>query len=169
MAITCHVPWAAHLLQKIPLISREVQRIRKHGVECANRRIQAGASTKDLWYHLVCLWRLFVCRHVLNGFQSDDAGVEKEKPPVGDVVADGDSPAVFVFAQCLRQILSGALIIIAGSDTTSAAMAGLFYLLLSNPYSYRQVQMEVDTIYPSGTDPLDASKHGELKYLNACL
>ncbi|THG95736.1 hypothetical protein EW026_g5962 [Hermanssonia centrifuga] len=71
-AVVSHIPWASRILHKIPFISGDLQRLRKVGVDSASSRLKAGASTKDLWYHL-----------------SDEAGLEKEPPLVKDVVADG--------------------------------------------------------------------------------
>ncbi|EKM52485.1 uncharacterized protein PHACADRAFT_198544 [Phanerochaete carnosa HHB-10118-sp] len=82
---------------------------------------------------------------------SDEAGLEKEKPATRDVIADGT------------------LTIIAGADTTSSAMASLFWFLLTHPECYRRLQTEVDAVYPSGEDALDVSKHGGLKYLAAII
>lgn len=54
-AVVSHVPWASHLLQKIPFIARDLQTLRKFGVDLATHRLQHGASKKDLWYHLVSI------------------------------------------------------------------------------------------------------------------
>ncbi len=91
-AVVSHIPWASRILHKIPFISGDLQRLRKVGVDSASSRLKAGASTKDLWYHLV-RW-LVVCERTLSillndNFQSDEAGLEKEPPLVKDVVADG--------------------------------------------------------------------------------
>ncbi|CAK5265219.1 unnamed protein product [Mycena citricolor] len=82
---------------------------------------------------------------------TDEAELEKERPSFREVVADG--------------VLS----IIAGSDTTSTALSGLFWLLLSHPDAYKRVQAEVDGVYPRGDSPMDPSKHNQLPYLTACL
>lgn len=52
-SVVSHVPWAAQTLQRIPYIRRDLQSLRKFAVDTATRRLQAGASTKDLWYYLV--------------------------------------------------------------------------------------------------------------------
>ncbi|KAL0568859.1 hypothetical protein V5O48_013112 [Marasmius crinis-equi] len=83
---------------------------------------------------------------------TDEAGLEKVKPTL-DVVASDST-----------------LAIIAGSDTTSTAMAALFWCLMAHPDSYKRLREEVDREYPPGTDPLlDTSRHGNMKYLTACL
>lgn len=42
-------------------------------------------------------------------------------------------------------------------------------LLLSHPECYKRLQQEIDVVYPSGSDPLDVSKHSQLRYLAACM
>ena len=82
------------------------------------------------------------------------------------------SPTVSVTPRKLAAMLiylSGVLAIIAGADTTASAMSSLLYFLLADEQCMRRVQDEVDRVYPEGEDPLDSSKHGELKYLNACM
>lgn len=68
-----------------------------------------------------------------------------------------------------RVYLLGTLTIIAGADTTSSAMASLFWFLLTHPECYRRLRAEVDTVYPPGENALDVSKHEELKYLTAVM
>lgn len=63
----------------------------------------------------------------------------------------------------------GVLAIVAGSDTTVTALSSLFYFLISHPDCYQLAQEEVDRVFPAGADALDASKHDQLTYLNACL
>ncbi|KAL4247923.1 Cytochrome P450 superfamily protein [Abortiporus biennis] len=134
VAVVCHIPWASQTLQMLPAVSRDIKTLRKVGIESATNRIKSGSTSKDLWYHL-----------------SDEAGLEKVKPPMKNVIADG------------------ALAIIAGADTTASAMASLFYLLLSHPEYYKLLREEVDTVFPPGEDPLDTSKHNELTFMNACI
>lgn len=83
--------------------------------------------------------------------QADEAGLEKTKPPVPDVAADA------------------VLAIIAGSDTTAAALSAFFYFILSDDESYTRLQKEIDSVYPPGTDATDSSMHDQLVYLDACL
>ena len=66
-------------------------------------------------------------------------------------------------------MMPGVLAIIAGADTTSSAMASLFYFLLTNQDCMARLQEEVDSVYPDSDYPLDSFKHAELKYLNACM
>ncbi|KAF7330444.1 Cytochrome P450 [Mycena venus] len=132
ISIFTHVPWAAQTLLLFPVATRD--KLRKFGVENALRRSKSTAKTKDLWYHLM-----------------DEAGMEKQKPPLGDVVADG------------------ALAVIAGADTTASALSSLIFLLLSHPKYYKQLQEEIDMYFPPGADPLDPSSHADMKFLNACL
>ncbi|KIK57400.1 hypothetical protein GYMLUDRAFT_46274 [Collybiopsis luxurians FD-317 M1] len=81
----------------------------------------------------------------------DEAGLEKVKPSLAEVGADA------------------VLTVVAGSDTSSCALASLFWLLLSHPECYKRVRQEIDNAYPPGSDPLDVSKHSNLPYLAACM
>ncbi|KAJ6583187.1 cytochrome P450 [Mycena sp. CBHHK59/15] len=81
----------------------------------------------------------------------DEAGLESEKPAVRDVVAEG------------------ALAVVAGSDTAASALSSLFFFLLSNPKYYQRLQEEIDAHFPLGTEPLDASPHADMTFLNACI
>ncbi|KAF7330420.1 Cytochrome P450 [Mycena venus] len=132
ISIFTHVPWAAKTLMLFPIPARD--RLQDFGIENATRRSKSAAKSKDLWYHLM-----------------DEAGLEKEKPLVGDVIADG------------------ALAIIAGADTTASAFASLFFLLLSHPKYYEQLQEEIDSQFPHGVDPMDTRSHADMKILNACI
>ncbi|KAL5498761.1 hypothetical protein ACEPAH_2116 [Sanghuangporus vaninii] len=70
-----------------------------------------------------------------------------------------------------KEIISdGVLAIIAGSDTTSTTLSGLFYYLLSNPLEYKRLQNEIDTAFPPGEgDPFDTTKLAEMPFLNAVI
>ena len=60
--------------------------------------------------------------------------------------------------------------IVAGSDTTSTTLSGLFYYLLSSPHNYRRLQKEIDAAFPPGEgDPFDTLKLSELPFLNAVM
>ncbi|KAK7032984.1 cytochrome P450 [Favolaschia claudopus] len=132
ISIFTHVPWAAKTLSLFPIASRD--RLRKFGVDNARRRIKSTAQTQDLFYHLM-----------------DEAGLEKQKPPLGDVIADG------------------ALAVVAGADTTASALASLFYFLMLHPKYYRRLQEEIDAHFPPGSDPLDTHSHADMKFLDACI
>jgi hypothetical protein len=77
--------------------------------------------------------------------------LEKEKPALGDVVADGFTA------------------VIAGADTTASALSSLFFFLLSHPKYYEKLQEEVDSHFALGVDPLETSSHADMKFLNACM
>ncbi|KAJ7352519.1 cytochrome P450 [Mycena albidolilacea] len=132
ISLFTHVPWVASSLLLVPIASRD--RLRKFGVDNALRRSKSTAKTKDLWYHLM-----------------DEAGLEKQKPPLPNVIADG------------------ALAVVAGADTTASALSSLFFFLLSHPKYYEQLQEEIDSHFPLGADPLNTSSHADMKFLNACL
>ncbi|KAJ7131859.1 cytochrome P450 [Mycena crocata] len=82
---------------------------------------------------------------------ADEAGLEKEKPTLENSAADG------------------IVAIVAASDTIASALSSLIWFLLSNPEYYRRVQLELDTVFGDGDDPLDCSKHQQLMLLSACI
>ncbi|KAL5529716.1 hypothetical protein ACEPAG_5701 [Sanghuangporus baumii] len=60
--------------------------------------------------------------------------------------------------------------IIAGADTTSTVLAGIFFNLLSSPESFDRLRKEVDSAFPvSDGDPFDAVKLAGMPYLNAVI
>ncbi|KIK52994.1 hypothetical protein GYMLUDRAFT_179526, partial [Collybiopsis luxurians FD-317 M1] len=133
-SMVSHIPWASQAIQKIPLVNRDLLTLRRFALNKATERLQSTSLKKDLWYHL-----------------RDEAGLEKEQPPLKDVISDGG------------------LAIIAGSDTTASALSILFFLLMIHPATYEKLQKEIHDIYPSGSDVFDTSKHGQLFFLNACI
>lgn len=67
-------------------------------------------------------------------------------------------------------VVSGELAIVAGSDTTSTTLSGIFFHLLSNPQYYGRLQKEVDEAFPPGEgEPFDGTKLAEMKFLNAVM
>src|ERR1700761_4137468 len=83
--------------------------------------------------------------------QADEAGLEKEKPPLETVAADG------------------IVAIVAASDTTASTLSSLVWFLLSKPECYRRVQQELDSVITDGDDSFDVNKHQELQFLSACM
>lgn len=63
----------------------------------------------------------------------------------------------------------GTLAVVAGADTTSSALASLFYYMLQSEDLYRRLQAEVDTVYPKGENPLSIQKHADLPLLAASM
>ena len=60
--------------------------------------------------------------------------------------------------------------IIAGADTTSTVISGLFYYLLSNRSVFDRLREEVDSAFPLGEgEPFDTSKLAKMPYLNAVM
>lgn len=67
-------------------------------------------------------------------------------------------------------VADGVLAIIAGSDTTSTVLSGLFCFVIANPEVYARLQKEVDAFFPAGEgDPFDATRLAEMPYLNAVM
>uniref|UniRef100_A0A5B6YVB9 Cytochrome P450 94B3 n=1 Tax=Davidia involucrata TaxID=16924 RepID=A0A5B6YVB9_DAVIN len=59
--------------------------------------------------------------------------------------------------------------IMAGRDTTSAAMTWLFWLLSQHPGIEKQILDEVMSVLNNGSNELDYEDLKEMKYMNACL
>lgn len=135
ISAACHIPWAYQAtVFMASLLSKRFAGMRPYAAQRATNRAQSGSKTKDLWYHLM-----------------DEESVEKSKPPLNDVVADG------------------LLAIVAGADTSSSAMSCMFWCLLSDRECLKRLQHEIDTVFPDGANALDTSKHSELPYLRACI
>lgn len=84
--------------------------------------------------------------------QIDEDHIEKERPSEAEVLSDG------------------LLAIVAGSDTTSTVLSGIFFYLLSNPACYKRLQEEVDGTFPVGEGyPFDSAKLADMPYLNAVM
>ncbi|KAH8108748.1 high nitrogen upregulated cytochrome P450 monooxygenase 2 [Phellopilus nigrolimitatus] len=82
----------------------------------------------------------------------DEDGVEKTRPTEAEILSNGE------------------LAIVAGSDTTSTTLGGIFYYLLTHPDDYNRLQKEVDAGFPPGEgDPFDATKLTEMPFLNAVI
>ncbi|KAA1467276.1 cytochrome P450 [Dentipellis sp. KUC8613] len=82
---------------------------------------------------------------------SDEAGTFPPKPPLAEVIADG------------------ALVILAGSDTTTTVLSVLMYLLLTHPAAHARLRAEVDGARETEEGVLDAEHLEQLPFLNACL
>ncbi|KAG6811738.1 hypothetical protein H0H92_006003 [Tricholoma furcatifolium] len=134
IAIVCQLPWAWSAVQRFPFVSNNVFKLRKFAINRGKARLAKGPEKKDLWYHL-----------------SDEAGLEKERPSVQNIVADS------------------ALAMIAGSDTTATGISNLFYFLLCHPRCMKRLRDEIDIVYPREESALSSAKHSQLPYLTACI
>ncbi|KAF8517242.1 cytochrome P450 [Trichophaea hybrida] len=61
------------------------------------------------------------------------------------------------------------LMIIAGSDTTDAALANALYFLLVNPHVYKKLQNILDDIFPGGDGDFDYSKASSIPFLDGII
>lgn len=60
--------------------------------------------------------------------------------------------------------------IVAGADTTSTVLGGIFYYLLTHRDVYERLQAEIDTAFPAEEGyPLDTAKLTGMLYLNAVM
>ncbi|KAF5363162.1 hypothetical protein D9758_008349 [Tetrapyrgos nigripes] len=76
----------------------------------------------------------------------DEAGKEKEQPSLMEVIEDG------------------ILAIIAGTDSTSAALSAVVYYVVRQPTAYKALQKEIDDDFSRNPEV-----RGELPYLSACI
>ena len=58
--------------------------------------------------------------------------------------------------------------IIVGSDTTSSVLTTMLSYLFCNPVAYEHLQAEVDSVFPSGEEPLNVTKLSQMEWLNGC-
>ncbi|KAJ6448843.1 cytochrome P450 [Mycena vitilis] len=128
------IPWIIQTLRLFPQVGRVLREFNNYGQRLATQRINNGTGTKDLWYHL-----------------ADEAELEKEKPTLENLAADG------------------IVAVIAGSDTASSALSSFVWFLLSNAEHYTRLQQELDSVYTEGDDPFDVNKYGKLNFLSACI
>ena len=70
-----------------------------------------------------------------------------------------------------RQSVNDVLVaVLAGADTTSTALGGIFFYLLGNPSTFDLLREEVDTEFPRAEgEPFDATKLARMSYLNAVM
>ncbi|KAL5514533.1 hypothetical protein ACEPAG_1849 [Sanghuangporus baumii] len=60
--------------------------------------------------------------------------------------------------------------VVAGADTASTVLSGLFFHLLSNPSVFDRLKEEVDSEFPvTEGEPFDAVRLARMSYLNACI
>lgn len=52
-ALISHIPWVLALLGFVPGSDKGLRKLQEMAKQCADRRIQAGSSCKDLFYYLV--------------------------------------------------------------------------------------------------------------------
>ncbi|KAH8112949.1 high nitrogen upregulated cytochrome P450 monooxygenase 2 [Phellopilus nigrolimitatus] len=88
----------------------------------------------------------------LFSYLIDETGVEKTPPTEEEIISNGQ------------------LAVVAGADTTSSTLGGIFYYLLRNPNDYRRLQKEVDNVFPPGEgDPFDSTKLMKMQFLDAVI
>ncbi|KAF9254840.1 cytochrome P450 [Marasmius fiardii PR-910] len=131
-AFLSNVPWLFQLAHKLPFTSNKLLFVRDYGMNCAQRRVQEGAMKKDLWYYL-----------------NDEANLEKTKPPLSNVLADG------------------MVAVIAGSDTSAGVMGIVLWCILAHPEWYARVEKEVDAAI--GEDLEEGFDYAELASKLPCL
>ncbi|THH32435.1 hypothetical protein EUX98_g1784 [Antrodiella citrinella] len=92
-----------------------------------------------------------ISRRDLFYYLNNDDGAEAVSPPLSVVIAEA------------------ALVIIAGSDTTSGTLCNILYSLVRHPDVYKELQEEVDKFYPLGENALDSAFHSKMTFLEAVI
>ena len=70
-----------------------------------------------------------------------------------------------------RYVMSDSMLaLIAGSDTTSITLGGVFFYMLKNPGLYDRLRREVDSTFPPGEgEPFDSQKLANMPFLNSVM
>jgi cytochrome P450 len=141
------VPWTRPFVARAP---SDATRFRVRARRVLRTRRAEGSTVRDLFYHLVCLRRERACVGAdVRQMDEDDAGVHAP--------LDDESLAA-----------EASLAIVAGSDTTSTALANALFYLISHPTSMARLREELDGAAAPGEDvPPEALS--ELAYLQAVL
>lgn len=67
-------------------------------------------------------------------------------------------------------IADGMMAIVAGADTTTTALSGIFYYLMTHPSACKKLQAEIDATFPPlEGNPFDTSTLASMPYLNAVI
>ncbi|KLO08951.1 high nitrogen upregulated cytochrome P450 monooxygenase 2 [Schizopora paradoxa] len=67
-------------------------------------------------------------------------------------------------------VTDGLLAIVAGSDTTTTALSGIFYYLMTHPLACKKLRAEIDATFPPlEGNPFDTSTLASMPYLNAVI
>lgn len=83
---------------------------------------------------------------------TNEDGAQLESPTVESILSNGE------------------LAIIAGADTTSNALCGVFYYLLVHPREFERLRAEVERVFPTVEgDAVDASRLAGMEVLNAVI
>jgi len=136
--------WISAVLSQIPWVITPLLALsRKKSALARSRRFCKDRTLQRL--------QMGANRKDLFYYLSGEELPETERPSHAQVAQDGQSA------------------IIAGSDTTSSVLTAALYYLLSNPVLYEHLQAEVDAAFPSGEEPLDVTKLGQMKWLNGCI
>jgi cytochrome P450 len=150
-SVFSHVSWVIPLILATARKNSALVRTRNFCRERTLERLRMGAKRKDLFYYLVSSHIEFLAPSHRMRRQSREELPESERPSQDQ------------FAQ------NGQLAIVAGSDTTSSVLTAALYYLLCNPVAYERLQAEVDGAFPSGEEPLDVTKLGQMEWLNGCM
>ena len=128
---------------------------REYGTKRYDVRKEQGASRRDLFHFIVSI--LYLSAYQISFYVSSLSKTNEEGVENMDVSRE----------QGLNDIFSA---MVAGADTTSTVLGGLFFYILSNPAVYTTLQQEVDSEFPlGGGEPFDSVRLAAMPYLNAVM
>ncbi len=136
----------------IPSAAGPMLAFQENGRRLARERLERGSKTRDLYHYLVSIEVVPVsveCDLLTLQCNEDLPG---KLPPTLDELAD-----------------DGTLAIVAGSDTVSMTLTSVFYCLLTDPEAHRNVQQEIDRLYPVSEPFSEPKHHREMHYLQAVM
>ncbi|KAI0265061.1 cytochrome P450 [Gloeopeniophorella convolvens] len=146
-----HVNWAIPLLRNLPGMAQTSVKMLEYGRQCASKRMQRGATRKDLFYYLVSAVITFADVALSRLVQSGEDGAEAVRPSLPGILSNGFTA------------------ILAGSDDTATTLTALLYHLVQRPTAYKNLQEEIDREFPAGVEPLDVGRLIKMPWLNACI
>lgn len=158
LASRAYTPWVSAVFASLRVIPL-AQLIQHYPLLNALFRLVEPKEVKEMKY-----------RHFRHSADRVDARLAREGEGLNDIWSlimrsEGSDDAL-----SLEEMYTHAdVFMLAGSETTGTAMAGLVYLLLKNPEKMDKVKREVRAAFPDGVRELTMEKAGgKLEYLDAC-
>lgn len=158
LASRAYTPWVSAVFASLRVIPL-AQLIQHYPLLNALFRLVEPKAVKEMKY-----------RHFRHSADRVDARLAREGEDLNDIWSlilrsEGSDDAL-----SLEEMYTHAdVFMLAGSETTGTAMAGLVYLLLKNPEKMDKVKREVRGAFPDGVGELTMERAaGKLDYLDAC-
>jgi hypothetical protein len=162
-----HIPWFISFIVSFIDPGGALKTLAEHMV---SERTKAGSNVKDLLYYLVHTKTQLLGFLLTYQIQNP----EEEVPTKASMARLVDEGFVSIIAGYVLIARSSSEpkpnhSSLTRSDTTSTALASLWYYLLQNPGCYARLREEVHAVFPSGEEPTEQQKLSAMPYLNACL